>query len=79
MVGLTPPLSGLQNSMAQFDQAAINFTRATEPEPPSGGQDSADLSTAAVSMVEARNSFDANSKVIQTVDNMNKAVINMVG
>ena len=78
MVGLTPPLDGLLNSAAQFDQAANNFTRATEP-PASGGQDSVDLSTAAVAMVQARNSFDANTKAVEVQEQMNQTLLNVIG
>jgi|HubBroStandDraft_3_1064219.scaffolds.fasta_scaffold54565_2 hypothetical protein len=79
MLGLTPSVNGLQNSLAQFDQAANNFTRATEPTPTSGGQDSVDLSTAAVAVVQARNSFDANTKVVETMNEMTKTLINTIG
>ena len=78
MVGLTSPLDGLLNSAAQFDQAANNLIRATEP-PVSGGQDSVDLSTAAVAMVQARNSFDANTKVVEIQDQMNQTLLNLIG
>ena len=76
MIGLIQPLDGLQHSAAQFNQAASNITRATLPS--STGQDSADLSTAAVSMIQGRNSFDANTKVIKAVDEMDKTLINAI-
>jgi flagellar hook protein FlgE len=77
MLGLLPPLEGLLHSAAQFNQAASNIARATLPG--SGGQDSVDLSTAAVALLQSRNSFDANTKVIKTVDDMNQTLINMMG
>jgi flagellar hook protein FlgE len=38
-----------------------------------------ELSTAAVSMAQAKNSFEANTKVFKTVDEMDKTLINAVG
>jgi flagellar basal body rod protein FlgG len=77
MLGLIQPLDALQHSASQFNQAAGNITRATLPS--STGQDYVSLSSAAVSMVQARNSFDANTKVIKTVDEMDKTLIKAVG
>jgi flagellar hook protein FlgE len=77
MIGLIQPLNGLLHSAAQFNQAASNITRATLPT--SSGQDTVELSTAAVSMAQAKNSFEANTKVFKTVDEMDKTLINAVG
>jgi flagellar basal body rod protein FlgG len=77
MLGLIQPLDALQQSVAQFNQAASNFVRATLPS--SNGQDTVNLSTAAVALVQARNSFDANTKLIKTVDEMDKTLFNAVG
>ena len=77
MLGLLAPLEGLQQSAAQFNQAAANITRATIPG--AGSQDLVDLSTAAVALLESRNSFEANTKVFKIVDAMSQALINMLG
>lgn len=77
MLGLLPPLEGLLHSAAQFNQAANNFVRATLPA--QGGKDTVDLSTAAVALLESRNSFDANTKLIKTADEMDQTLINAVG
>jgi flagellar hook-associated protein FlgK len=77
MLGLIQPLDALQNSAAQFNQAANNVVRATQPT--SSGQDTVSLSSAAVSMSQAKNSFDANTKVFKTVDAMDKTLLNAVG
>ena len=77
MIGLIQPLNGLLHSAAQFNQAASNITRATLPT--SSDQDTVELSTAAVSMAQAKNSFEANTKVFKTVDEMDKTLINAVG
>jgi flagellar hook protein FlgE len=77
MLGLIQPLDALQHSAAQFNQATSNITRATLPS--SSGQDTVSLSSAAVAMAQARNSFDANVKVFKTVDEMDKTLIKAVG
>ncbi len=77
MLGLIQPLDGLQHSAAQFNQPASNIVRSTLPT--SSGQDTVSLSTAAVSMAQAKNSFDANTKVFKTVDAMDRTLINAVG
>jgi flagellar basal body rod protein FlgG len=77
MLGLIQPLEALQHSAAQFNQAASNFVRATLPS--SNGQDTVNLSTAAVAMMQARNSFDANTKVVETTDDMDKTLLNAIG
>ena len=77
MLGLLPPLEGLLHSAALFNQTASNIARATLPG--SGGQDSLDLSTAAVALLQSRNSFDANTKVIRTMDETDQTMINTIG
>jgi flagellar hook protein FlgE len=77
MLGLVPPLDGLQHSAAQFNQAANNVVRATLPA--QGAKDTVDLSAAAVAMLQSRNSFDANTKLIKTANEMDSALINAVG
>ena len=77
MLGLIQPLDALQHSAAQFNQAASNITKATLPS--ASGQDTVSMSSAAVAMAQARNSFDANVKVFKTVDEMDKTLIKAVG
>jgi flagellar hook protein FlgE len=77
MLGFSPALAGLQRSMAQFDQAASNINKATLPG--AGNQDTVSLSDAAVALIQSRNSFDANTKVIKTVDQMDQTLLNAIG
>lgn len=77
MLGLQAALDGLTKSTAQFDQAAHQIARASLP--PSASSDSVDLSTAAVALLQARNSFEANTKVIKVFDETEKALIDTVG
>ena len=77
MPGFAAPLNGLLRSETQFNQAANNIARATLPT--SGSKDAVDLSAAAVALIQSRNSFDANTKVIKSVDEMDKTLINTIG
>jgi flagellar basal body rod protein FlgG len=77
MIGPMPALNGLQNSAAQFNQAANNVVKATFPA--QRGQDTVDLSTAAVAMLQSKNSFDANTKVIKTENSMDQTLMDTLG
>jgi len=77
MLGLLPALNGLTQSTAQFDQASRQIARTSLP--PSGGTDTVDLSTAAVALLQSRNNFEANTKVIKVSDEMEKALIDTLG
>jgi len=74
MLGLLPALDGLLHASAQFDQAASRIARA-----PVAPADSVDLSAAAVALLQSRNNFEANSKVMQVADEMEKTLINSIG
>ncbi|HYL74618.1 MAG TPA: flagellar basal body rod C-terminal domain-containing protein [Bryobacteraceae bacterium] len=74
MLGLLPALDGLLHSSAQFDQAASRIARA-----PVGPADAVDLSAAAVALIQSKNNFEANSKVIQAIDEMQHVLIDTLG
>ena len=74
MLGLLPALDGLLHSSAQFDRAAKYIARATYQQ-----SDTLDLSAAAVALIQSRNNFEANSKVAQIADEMEKTLISTVG
>lgn len=76
MVALTYALDGLARSQSQLNQAAFEIARAPAALP---GGDSVDLSSAAVALLQARNSFDANTKVIKIADQLDKILLDMVG
>jgi flagellar hook protein FlgE len=73
MVGLSTALEGLSRSEAQFNQAATSIARA-----PVVGQDTVDLSAAAVALLQARNNFEANTKLIKTADQMQQTLLNIL-
>jgi hypothetical protein len=75
MVALTHALDGLARSESQLNQAAVEMARAPVALP---GQDTVDLSSAAVALLEARNSFDANTRVIKIADQLDKILLDIV-
>jgi flagellar hook protein FlgE len=74
---LSSALQGMSRAQTQFDKAAANIARATTVSPTGG--DIVDLSAPMVSMLESRNSFDANTKVFKVADEMQKSLLNIVG
>jgi flagellar hook protein FlgE len=78
MIGFTSSLQGLARSEAQFNQAAQQIARSSETTAP-GGQDTVDLSAAAVALIQSRNNFDANTKAIKVGDEMEQYLLDAVG
>ena len=76
MIGLTWALEGLSRAMAQFNGAAAKVAQAPLSADPSA--DSVDLSAEAIAMLEARNSFSASTKIIQTADAMEKSLLDIM-
>jgi len=76
MVGFTTALEGLANSEAQFNQAAQQIAKVQVA---ATGQDTVDLSAAAVALIQARNNFDANTKAIKVGDEMQQYLLNAIG
>ena len=76
MLGFTTALEGLANSEAQFNQAAQQIAKVPVA---ATGQDTVDLSAAAVALIQARNNFDANTKAIKVGDEMQQYLLNAIG
>jgi flagellar hook protein FlgE len=74
MIDFSVPLAGMQQAESQFNASATQIARAAEPQ-----ADSVNLSSAAVNMIQAKNDFAANVKVVRMLDEMTKPVLNMVG
>jgi flagellar hook protein FlgE len=67
-------LGGLQQTSANFDQAAAHLTAAAS----TAAGDSVDLSIAAVDMLAARNQFTASLKVVQIADRMQRNTLDLL-
>jgi hypothetical protein len=74
---LSSALQGMSRAETQFNKAAGDIARATTVSPTGG--DTVDLSASMVSMLESRNSFDANTKVFKIANEMQKSLLDVVG
>lgn len=69
-------LGGLDRALTQFQSAAARAGSAGGS--PEAGLDIVDLSDAAVSMLAARNQFDANIAVLKTADQMERHALDIL-
>lgn len=77
-IGSIQSLQGMQNAEAQFNQAAQNI--ATWPSSPSSTpQDTVDLSQQAIALIQAKNSFEANTAAFKVGDEMTQSLLNAIG
>lgn len=74
---MSAALAGLEQSQSSFDGAVRQMVDATNPEQASG--DVVELSAAAVGMIAAKNAFEANLKLVDTVSQMQAQVLNLLG
>ncbi len=74
-------LAGLNAANAQFEQAAAAVVRAAAPPstPDAPAADVVDLSAAIVQMMQARTAVETNVRVTQTVDEMTRSVLDVMG
>ncbi len=85
MADFSIPLAGMSNAASRLNTAATRIARApfaNAPNPsttPPEGQDSVSLSDDMVAMLESRNDFEANTKVVKTFDEMTKSLLNILG
>ena len=66
-------LGGMRNVQSTLERTAESIA-AVSPET----SDSVDLSSQMVAMLAARNQFKANARVIQTADDMQKKLLNLL-
>ena len=77
MVAQTAVLQGLARSERQFDLAAAGIAHQAVGTP--APVDSVDLSAAAIALLEARNGFEAMTRVVSAGDRMERALIDTIG
>jgi hypothetical protein len=63
-------LQGLERAHATFEQSAARLASVASPTPDGVPVDVADLSTAAVDLLNARQDFSLNLKVVKTTNEM---------
>jgi hypothetical protein len=73
MIGPISAQTGLSNAIAQFNTAAVKVSQASQ------GGDLLDLSSVAVALIQAKNNVALNVKVVQTMDEIEKSLISILG
>jgi len=76
MIDFSIPLAGLDQATSSLNQIA---QRMSDVAPASQQPDTVNLSDNMVALLQTRNSFESDTKVIKTEDEMTKSLLNMVG
>jgi flagellar hook protein FlgE len=83
MAGFSIPIQGMSRASADFDRAASNIARASLPAQPMQKEalpeDTVDLSTSMVNLLQAKNDYSANTKTVHVMDEMTQTLLDMVG
>ena len=74
MDALNSAVEGMSHAQAQLDPVASKVARSGPSTQPSQG-DTVDLSSEAVTLIEARTSFEANATVAQTAESMTQSLL----
>ena len=78
MVGLDTALHGLVRSQSSFDQAAAKIAREPFSSEQQNPQNQASLADDMVALMLARNSYEANLKTVQTGNEMQKKLLDLL-
>jgi hypothetical protein len=71
---------GLQQAQGQFDRAAQNIAQlGLNPAPPQAPADSVNLSGQAVSLLSAKNQYEADLGVAHTADELQQSTLSLLG
>jgi hypothetical protein len=74
MIDFSVPVAGLAAAESSLNRTAASVARTGFP----GGGDTVDLSSEAVALIEARNSFAANANVVRTEDQLTRSLLDIV-
>jgi flagellar basal body rod protein FlgC len=74
MIDFQTPLTGLERASASLDRTAARIAAAPFP-----AGDTVDLAAETIALLQARNDFAANVKVVQTFDQLSRSLLNIVG
>jgi flagellar hook protein FlgE len=76
-IGMTSSLQGMQRAETQLNQVAQNI--AQSPSTSAGPEgDTVDLSAQAVALIQAKNSFEANTAAFKVSDEMTQTLLKVV-
>jgi len=78
MGALSIPLEGIRRAELQIDTSASKIARGFTPSSPSGG-DVVDLSPEILALMQSRRVAEANVKALQSIDQVQKRLINILG
>jgi flagellar hook-associated protein FlgK len=73
MIDFSTPLAGLDRATTSLNQTASKIANISTP------VDTVDLSAEVVNLIQARNGFETNTKVLQTEDEMTKSLFSIIG
>lgn len=80
MIDFATPLRAMNQAEQSLDKAAGRIAQSPFATASSStADDTLDLSAEMIALLEARGSFSANAKVIQTADEMSKTLFEMLG
>ena len=82
MADFSIPLAGMANAASRLNSAATRIARlpaAVQNNTPPEAQDSVSLSDDMVALLQSRNDYEANTKVVKTFDEMTKSLLNILG
>ncbi|MGH9666595.1 MAG: flagellar basal body rod C-terminal domain-containing protein [Bryobacteraceae bacterium] len=79
MIDFATPLQGMNQAEQSVNKAAARIARAPLAAASGDPQDIVDLSAEMIALLEARNNFSANAKVVQTAGDLSKTLIGMLG
>ena len=74
MIDFSTPLAGLDRASAAVQKVASRVAEAG-----SSSGDSVDLSAEAVGLLVAKQNFESNVRVVQTYDQLNKSLLDLLG
>ncbi|MGB6941028.1 MAG: flagellar basal body rod C-terminal domain-containing protein [Bryobacteraceae bacterium] len=74
---MTSSLQGMQRAETQLNQVAQNIAQGPFLSPTQG--DTVDLSAQAVALIQASNSFEANTAVFKVGDEMTQTLLKSIG
>jgi flagellar hook protein FlgE len=75
-IGMTQSLQGIERAQTEFNQAAASIAQGPVASTPRG--DTVDLSSQAVALIQAKNSFEANIAAFKVGDQMTQDLLNSI-
>jgi flagellar hook protein FlgE len=77
-IGMTTSLQGMQRAENQFNQAAQNIAQGPVSTSAGPEGDTVDLSSQAVALIQAKNSFEANTAALKVGDEMTQTLLKSI-